>query len=145
MLGFGQPRLHTLIKAGLPCVTRGKRGGAERYTFNTAEVVEWLLNRVDEKAARRGDKLKTLAAEKTRNYAAHADLKELQLERERAQLVTREDAERVWDRLAQRLRKRFEGIAKHVAKQAANKPAPEVERIAKRAVARTLASISNEE
>ena len=113
-LNLSVRRIHQLVKLGLPKSGRGK--------FDFKACVQWYLKYLHEALENKGapvadDGVAIFRRQKARSLSASTELKELELERKRSTLVTREDADKFLTEFQRMTRARISTVPASLAKE----------------------------
>jgi phage terminase Nu1 subunit (DNA packaging protein) len=107
-------RIRQLSKDGMPKIGRDQFDFAESAAF----YVRFLENALANKGAPVGDdSLAIFRGQKARSLLASTELKEFELEKKRASLVTREDADKVFAEFRKMVRARISTVPAPLAKE----------------------------
>jgi phage terminase Nu1 subunit (DNA packaging protein) len=99
VMGVAAPTISHWIKRGCPYVEEGSK--SKQWVFNTADVIDWRMDRLRsqyEDPEREANVIDYNEARRKR-MAAEAELAELQLARERSQVVSIDVVELQWTNL----------------------------------------------
>jgi|ERR1700722_6065041 len=114
ILNLSGRRIQQLVKLGMPRLDRG------RFDFKASVnwYVKFMQNALENKGANMADGDVTLwKKEKSRTLTVTAELKELELEKKRSSLVTREDADKVFAEFRKMVRARISTVPAPLAKE----------------------------
>lgn len=113
--GISQSRVSQLIRDGMPAENEGRRGAKAK--INTAAASEWLIER---RARQQSGKRES---ERERLYREQADEKALSNERERGNLIYRDQVRDVLLMIAQSLASALDGLPGRLANELAHQDA----------------------
>ncbi len=95
ILGVNERTLSTWQKNGLPIEDRHVHGRENLY--DTAKVIQWLIQRHSQNLTRSGGEILDLEAEKARLTKAQADSTELKLAQQRGELLDAKSVQAEWE------------------------------------------------
>ncbi len=137
MLAVDLRTVDAWLRRGCPIVTRGGRGRA--HEFDSARVVEWLL----ERARTRSSKVVSLDEARQRKTAAEAELAELELNHVRHSVAPIDMVAEILEAVASSVRRRLESVPGELADRvAASRSAATIRRLLEDEFSAVLATLS---